>query len=237
MKGIERRLRIRVFGTGCCLTLTAAIVMVIAPASTFAKRPPRVEHLFGLLPQPDINGDGFVDGLDHGLLIIGLWLVEEDGSRTFTEDISLWSRWVGGVGDDQLVINRPSAAIQLPMLADFVDEDGDRWDGVNDPHAIYSGSLVMSAGTKMNPEPHAIFFFTALNKRGEEQNYQLVAAASITGDGDPDGTSFPMGLESRGVYTILLTDWVLLQSSRSRKAAYEGPVAGGATIIEIERRE
>ena len=54
---------------------------------------------------------------------------------------------------------------------------------------------------------------------------------------DPEGKDFPLGVNVDETYTIYLFNWFLSHDTGSGKLAYEGPVSGGDTVIELTRKQ
>lgn len=215
--------------------LAAILGLAAGPMLTLAKGKPGGEtqtQKFSV-SQPDVNGDGVVDASDHGLLIVGAWPLDADGNRYLSDDISLLC---GRASSSDVVINNPPPAVLLPMLADFVDEDGDAWIDTNtDPYRISGGTLVFNAASG-NSGPTATYFFGAFNKNGDHQMHRLDADAVIMGPhAEVPAEGFPLGAAIGETYTVFLSNWYLSHDTGSAKLAYEGPVDGGATIIVVER--
>jgi hypothetical protein len=244
-------------GLAGCLAPAALWTIVAVPGTALAKKPEgggggKTEaQEFSVLPQPagseDINGDGVVNELDHGMLIRGEIIVNEEGILDYDANTGDDGGFVNicGRADSNIVINRPSLAIQRPMLVGFMDEnDGTDYEGVgNDPFRLSGGPLVIVAASKRNPAS-AIYFFRTLNKIGEPQTHRLDAVADITGpESDPLGANFPNGIAVGEVYTVTLTNWFLSHDTGSGKQAFNGPVVDefgdpkGETVIQLKRKQ
>ena len=132
MKSLTRNWFLGVAG---CLALAALWTIVAVPETAQAKGKPTGDgggggkteaQKFSVLPQlagsEDINGDGVVNALDHGMLILGEIIINDDGTRDYDATIGVDGGFVnitGRADSTQIVINRPSLAIRRPMLVGF----------------------------------------------------------------------------------------------------------------------
>ncbi len=162
---------------------------------------------------------------DDGVVMLGVW--EKDADDLWFVNTSPEAACSEATDRS---FNGLSAALALPMLEGWSDEDGDIWvnadrlpgtlDGI--PRTFASTIFTIQPPSKNGTLGYAIIFFIARNKKGEFQWHRLDAIAEWDGGADdPFGRNFPFGSSQ---YEVVLSQWIMSHDKKSAKDAYTGPV-------------
>lgn len=129
----------------------------------------------------------------------------------------------GRADRSQVVVNRPSPAIQMDFLAELeCFTAGD----------IYSldcgGDLVIIQAR--NGSARIEYYFLADGKNGQEQGYRIDGDAIIVAD---NGGSFPKGDSG---YTVFVENIQVSHDTGSRRNACEGSFPNAVAVIRLDRQ-
>jgi hypothetical protein len=129
----------------------------------------------------------------------------------------------GRAGRTNVVVNRPSPAIQMDFMAELpCFSAGD----------IYShdGGGTIDIGMSNKHADQMTYFFRANGKDGTEFHYRLDGDATIVGD---NGGDYPTGDTA---YTVTVTNLRVSQDTGKRGNACEGSFPGATATIRLVRK-
>ena len=201
-KNRDKRVGLCVMVVTSCFILATLWVVLATPETVLAKPPAKETVRFDV----DVTGD---------MLLVGTF--NPDG----TTKLGLAE---GRAGTSNVVVNRPSPAIQMDFLAALsCFTAGD----------IYSldhgGSLDIIQSSK---GAFIRYFFRAHGKDGELTSYRIDADADIVSD---NGGSFPKGEPVGSGYTVTISNIRVSVDTGSRKNGCKSSFPDASATIRLER--
>jgi len=204
-KRVDKKMRIQLYlmALAGCIALAGMWIVMATPKTAMAKPPSKETIYFDV----NVTGD---------MLLVGTFIRNDDG--TFYVQPGLAEGRAETLS--QVVVNRPSPAIQMDFLAAlscFTAGDIYGLDG--------SGTLVIIEGNKGQSVRYS---FRAYGKDGTLVSYRIDADADIVGD---TGGSFPRGDTG---YTVTVSNIQVSQDTGKKGNACEGSFPEATATIRLD---
>ena len=231
------------FGVAGCLALTLVWAMLALSGGALADPPGDGGHNHGgggggggggeetiFFDVRTLDLDGGEDPpVPSDIVIIGFF--DSDGTSTTPEGCKYFPGPAAGRADkSQVIMNRPSPAIQMDFLAAGPDalscfRAGDIYD-----LGCQSTMVIKQAN---NGSASIIFFFGAAGINGDVQSYRVDGDAMIVADDDDCGDgSFPKGACG---YTVTVYNLSVSKDTGPRSNACEGSFPDAMAVIRLDR--